>query len=118
MPRKSSSTVKVFYPRFSYAQLVGVLAQHLSRLARTFPLKRAVLFGSWVRGKATAFSDIDLLIIYEDPVREDAYRLIWNSLDLRGLELHVYTERQAEEHKAMLERMIENGVVVFPTKTS
>jgi hypothetical protein len=71
-----------------------------------------------VRGKATAFSDIDLLIIYEDPVREDAYRLIWNSLDLRGLELHVYTERQAEEHKAMLERMIENGVVVFPTKTS
>jgi hypothetical protein len=73
-----------------------------------------VLFGSWATGKATAFSDIDLLVIYADPPRADAYALVWRSVDLRGLQPHVYTENEAAQHTSTLDRMTKGGITLFP----
>lgn len=78
------------------------------------PLKRVWLFGSWAAGRATAFSDIDLLVVYLDPPRDDAYHLVRQSLRLPCLEAHVYSEGQAEALKSTLERMTRNGVLLFP----
>jgi predicted nucleotidyltransferase len=69
-----------------------------------------VLFGSWARGRATAFSDIDVLVVYEDPHREDATRLISESVPLRGLEAHVYSQTEAEQIRDVLARMSRDGV--------
>src|SRR5688572_2075061 len=98
MRRKYSSGVKVFYPPYSPAQLVEILRERLPVLAGLLPLQQVVLFGSWATGKATAFSDIDLLVVYSDPPRADAYALIWKSLDLRGLQPHVYSAHAAAQH--------------------
>jgi predicted nucleotidyltransferase len=73
-----------------------------------------VLFGSWSRGRATAFSDIDLLVVYAGRPRDDAYRLVCSAIELRGLEPHVYTTDQAEALEGTLTRMTEDGVVLFP----
>lgn len=82
-------------------------------MSKVLPLKRVVLFGSWAKERATAFSDVDLLVIYADPPRQDAYGLVRRSLNLRGLEPHVYSEQEAELLKTTLERMIKDGVVMF-----
>jgi len=114
MLTESSGSVKVFYPRYRQEELVALLRERLPALATVLPLKRVVLFGSWARGKATAFSDIDLLVIYADPPREDAYMLVRRVLSLRGLEPHVYAEQQAEQVKETLTRMTEDGIGLVP----
>ncbi|MDA2934926.1 nucleotidyltransferase domain-containing protein [Acidobacteria bacterium AH-259-D05] len=86
----------------------------LAALAEMLPLKRVVLFGSWAKRKATVFSDVDLLVVYADPSREDAYQIVWKCLDIRGLEPHVYSEKEAIERERSLKRMAEDGIVLFP----
>ncbi|MEW6718215.1 MAG: nucleotidyltransferase domain-containing protein [Chloroflexota bacterium] len=83
-------------------------------LAEHLPLKRVWLFGSWAKGRATVFSDIDLLVVYSDPPREDAYSLAKSILKIRGLEPHLYTEEQAEALKKTVKRMTEGGIVLYP----
>lgn len=111
---KSFGSVKVFYPEYSRDELIARLREGVRRLAAVLPLERAVLFGSWSRGRATAFSDVDLLVIYAGPPREDAYRLVWETIDLRGLEPHIYTADQARMLEATLSRMTADGVILYP----
>ncbi len=114
MPTRSFGSVKVFYPEYSRDELIERLREGVRRLAAVLPLKRAVLFGSWSRGRATAFSDVDLLVVYAGEPREDAFRLVLSTLNLRGLEPHVYAEDEAKSLEATLNRMTEDGVVLYP----
>ena len=65
MPKGSSSSVRVFYPQYDRKGLAALLNARLPFLSAQIPLRRVVLFGSWAKGKATVFSDIDLLVIYQ-----------------------------------------------------
>ena len=112
MPRKSLSSAKVFYPRFSRDELVALLQERLYAVSPSLPIKRAVLFGSWATGRATAFSDIDLLVVYVGPPRKDAYELVRKAIALRGLEPHVYDEVGAQRVAPTIERMTRGGVVL------
>ncbi|MCS7193096.1 MAG: nucleotidyltransferase domain-containing protein [Armatimonadetes bacterium] len=113
MRNKSCNSVKIFSPPYSRDELVEVLREGLRKLAEVLPVKLSVLFGSWAKGRATAFSDIDLLVIYADPPREEAYKLVRKTIGIRGLEPHVYSESEAKQVKHILERMIADGIVLF-----
>jgi len=93
-----------------------LLGERSQALAARLPLDEVWLFGSWARGRATAFSDIDVLVIYSDPPREDAYKQVRDTLRLRGLEPHVYSAGQAASLWPTLERMIQDGICVFPER--
>jgi uncharacterized protein len=110
MPIASSGSVRVSYPPLNQAQLVALLRERLPSLAAALPVKRAILFGSWARGRATAFSDIDLLVVYAGPPRDDAYKIVRRRLDLRGLEPHIYTEGEAASLRPTLDRMTRDGI--------
>jgi predicted nucleotidyltransferase len=114
MPMKSFGSVKVFYPEYSRDELIERLREGVRQLAALLPLERVVLFGSWSRGRATAFSDIDLLVIYAGPPRDDAYRLVRSAIELRGLEPHIYTSDEAVLLEATLNRMTIDGVILYP----
>ena len=114
MQRESSSSVRVFFPPWSLDGLIERLKAYLPALRDVIPVRRAVLFGSWADGKATAFSDVDVLITYGGPPRKDAYETVRGVLRLRGLEPHVYSQKEAEELKVTLDRMTRNGIVLFP----
>jgi predicted nucleotidyltransferase len=116
MPQGSSTSVKVFYPSFKIEELLLVLKERIKGLQVLLPLKKVMLFGSWSTGRETAFSDIDLLVIYRGQVRVEAYKIVWRCLNLRGLELHVYSEDEAEKLQPTLESMTKNGILLFPTK--
>ena len=62
------------------------------------------------KGRATAFSDIDLLVVYDGPPRDNAYKVVRRSLNLRGLEPHVYAEAEAAGLQPTLDRMIRDGI--------
>ncbi|MCL6642782.1 MAG: nucleotidyltransferase domain-containing protein, partial [Candidatus Bipolaricaulota bacterium] len=63
MPSRSSSSVKVFYPKLSQAEVITRLRAGLKELQPQLPIARAVLFGSYAKGNHTVGSDIDLLIV-------------------------------------------------------
>jgi len=113
MPRRSSSTVKVFYPTWTREELVALLRQRLPALRQALPVTRVVLFGSYATGRHTVASDVDLLVVYAGPRREDAYERVRGSLGIPRLEPHVYTEHEYGELRQTVERMIHDGVAIF-----
>jgi|SRR3990170_1489791 len=110
MPTRSSTSVRIFSPPHSRDQLIAQLRERLPALRRALPVSRVVLFGSWAAGRATAFSDIDLLVVYSGPRREDAYALVRRALGLRGLEPHVYSDEEAQRLQPVLQRMTRDGI--------
>lgn len=114
MPRRSSSSVRVFYPRVDRESLIRLLRERLPALAARLPLVRVVLFGSWAHGRHTVASDVDVLVIYEGERREDAFSVVKTALAMPGLEPHVYAAREVEASRARLERMLAGGVVLYP----
>jgi uncharacterized protein len=113
MPNRSSGSVKVFYPRASRDDILAWLRARLPALGEQLPLTRVVLFGSWATGRNTAFSDVDLLVVYADPPRVDAYKLVRRGLDLRGLEPHVYAESEAASLGPTIERMTRTSIALL-----
>ena len=113
MPNRSSSSVRVFFPRWTKEQLIRQLKSRLPLLADRLPLVRVVLFGSYAKGKFTAASDIDLLVVYRGEPRDDAYALVRKTLDVPHLEPHIYTLDEFEGVRTTIQRMVRDGVVLF-----
>ena len=110
---KLFGSVKVFFPEYSRDELIDKLRDGVQKLGEVLSLERVVLFGSWSRGRATAFSDVDLLVVYSGPQRDDAYQLVRTNVRIRGLEPHIYTSEQAAQ-LPILNRMTADGVVLYP----
>jgi predicted nucleotidyltransferase len=113
MPQRSSGSVKVFYPPWNCEALLPRLREGVAALREVLLLVCVVLFGFYARGRQMVASDIDLLVVYAGAVRGDAYALVRRTLDLRRLELHVYTEEDYAQASATLERMIQDGLTVY-----
>jgi predicted nucleotidyltransferase len=114
MPSKSFGSVKIFSPHYSREEVVQLLKERLPELAKALPLRRVVLFGSYARGNFTAFSDIDLLVVYADPPRGDAFGLVKKTLNLFGLQPHVLSESEFTAMRTIWQKMIQGGLDLFP----
>ena len=114
MQRKSSSSVRIFYPRFNREELIQQLRGKLADLAKELPLSFAVLFGSYARGNYTVASDVDVLLVYSGKERPDAFADAKRLLDIPLLQPHVYSEKEYEALRETIERMIAGGVPLFP----
>ncbi|MFN3284850.1 MAG: nucleotidyltransferase family protein [bacterium] len=101
--------MRVFSPRYSRQQVLDALQAAVPRLRGLLPLRRVVLFGSYARGDFTAASDVDVLVVYADPPREDAFSAVYKAAGLRNLQLHVF----AEKVEARWRRQLAEGVVVY-----
>lgn len=116
MQKESSSSVRIFYPRFNREELIKRLKEKLGGLAKKLPLSSVVLFGSYAQGNYTVASDVDLLIVYEGKERRDAFATVKKTLDIPLLEPHVYSEDEYKRLKNVIGRMIADGVVLFSLK--
>lgn len=70
MEEKSSSSVRVFYPRFNREDIIHLITKNLGNLKRELPLLLVVLFGSYAKGNYTVASDVDLLVVYEGEAKK------------------------------------------------
>ena len=113
MPSESSRSASVSWPTRDRNDLVASIRNALPALRDALPVRRVVLFGSHATGRATVASDVDLLVVYEGPPREDAFATVKKTIPVRGLEPHVYTTKEAEAQEDLLTRMTQEGIVVF-----
>lgn len=118
MRSKSWGSVRVFSPRHSRAEAIALLRARLPYLHARLPLRRVVLFGSYARDRHTAFSDLDMLIVYADPPRGDAFAIVKRALHVRGLEPHVLAESEYAGVRAVWDRMTRGGVELWGGPTS
>lgn len=114
MQRRSSGSVRIFYPEFDREEIVRILSERLGALDARLPLIRVVLFGSYARGNYTVASDVDLLIVYRGKPRADAYIIAKRILDIPRLEPHPYSQAEYDKMKRVISRMSEAGIVLFP----
>jgi len=112
MQRKSSSSVKIFYPEFSREEIVAALRRMVIALDKRLPLKLALLFGSYAAGTFTVCSDVDVLIVYEGEENKKAYALAKNILDVPHIEPHVYSESQYRKMRKVIDQMAKNGTIL------
>lgn len=113
MEKESSSSVRVFYPRFNKEEIIHLITKNLGNLKRELPLWLVVLFGSYAKGNYTVASDVDLLVVYEGEAKKEAYAIVKRAFDIPNVEPHVYTENQYEEMKDTVKRMTKEGVILF-----
>ena len=113
MQSGSSTSARVFYPKLNQERIVELLAERLEGLKLNLPLVRVILFGSYAKGNYTVGSDVDLLVVYEGEPRDDAYAIVKKTLDIPRLEPHIYTEGEYRRMKGTLDKMSEDGVVLF-----
>lgn len=113
MPKKSLSSVRIFYPRFNKEAIIQTINSNLGNVKRELPLLLVVLFGSYVKGNYTAASDVDLLVVYGGKEKEEAFAIVKRALSIPRLEPHLYTEAQFEEMKGEIKMMVKGGIVLF-----
>ncbi len=109
----SSSSVKIFYPKLSQREVISRLRAGVHELEQQLQLVSVVLFGSYAKGNYTVGSDIDVLVVYAGPERPDAYALVKHAFNLPRLEPHLYTHAEYEHSRAMLDKMIKDGIIVL-----
>lgn len=113
MPNKSSRSATISWPTRTREDILASIRAALSRLRDELPVVRVVLFGSYTSDRATVASDVDLLVVYEDPPREDAFATVKKTIPVRGLEPHVYTTEVAAKQQDLLARMTRDGIVIW-----
>jgi len=116
MRRGSSSSVRVFYPRFNREQIIQAIRGKLPELNGQLPLMLVVLFGSYAKGNYTVASDVDLLVVYRGRERKKAFATIKKVLGIPHLEPHVYSQAEYKAMHGTIEGMIRDGVVLFQHK--
>lgn len=113
MQKRSSSSVKIHYPRFTQQELVDRLAKSIRNLGGSIPLRQAFLFGSYAKGNYTVSSDIDVLIVVER-VEPDTYRKIYRIISLPRLELLLYSSSDYLEmrmrHPGTMDKLLEGAI--------
>ena len=113
MPSESSHSATISWPTRDRDDLVDAVRATLPALRDALPVVRVLLFGSYATGRATVASDVDLLVVYEGPPREDAFATVKKTVPVRGLEPHVFTVEEADAQSALLDRMTRSGLLIF-----
>jgi hypothetical protein len=116
MQRGLSDSVQVFYPRFDREVIAETIKKKLGIIDKELALLLVVLFGSYAKGDYTVASDVDLLVVYQGKVREDAYAIVKRFIDLPRLEPHVYSKEEYSRMKSTIDKMIEKGLVLFQSE--
>jgi hypothetical protein len=64
--------------------------------------------------KITVASDVDVFVVYKGKERKDAFTTAKKTLDISGLQPHVYSEGAYERLRDVIDPMIADGVLLFP----
>lgn len=99
MLKRSSDSVRIFYPEIDRDNLILVLKDEIGKISERLRIRIVILFGSYATGRYTPASDIDLLVVIEDEDKEKAYSEIFKNLKISNLQLHLYTLKEYEKMK-------------------
>lgn len=91
-------------------------ALHLTRQLKALGATKVILFGSLARGEISLFSDIDLLVLFEEdrPSRE-LTRWVYQSINTgEAVDILAYSQQRFEllRHRPFLREILQEGKVL------
>lgn len=98
MPKKSSDSVKVFFPKVNREQVIKEIDRCIREFSKSLGLYKVVLFGSYARGNFTVASDIDIFIVFDEEKssEEDVRKTLMKNIKLPRVELHILSRKNYE----------------------
>ncbi len=111
--------MKLFTLEERQSELEGELSRIVNIIVKEYTPEKVVLFGSLAEGKPHEWSDIDLLIIKETPIRPidrclELFRIIKPKV---GIDLFIYTPKEYDtllrEKYSFLFDILKRGKVLY-----
>ena len=101
MQRRSSSSVRVFFPKYSAERVIGEVRKTIDKLSGKVALEKVMLFGSYAKKRYTVASDIDILVVFDDSrsTEDETYKALMRNIELPRLELHLLSKKEYEDMK-------------------
>ncbi len=91
-----------------------------SSVFRKYGIRKAILFGSFARGRQTRKSDIDLILIQDTDKRyfdrfEGILLELYQNLRSRDIEVFIYTPNEFESisHRKFIQKAVAEGQVIY-----
>lgn len=117
MPKKYSSSVKVFFPRFSREDVIREIARCVKEFSESLGLCKVILFGSYSKGNYTVASDIDLLIVFDDEKssEDEIRKTLMANIKLPRVELHILLRKDFEtaSSSGWIKTVVEEGIKIL-----
>ncbi|MBC7091394.1 MAG: nucleotidyltransferase domain-containing protein [Nitrososphaeria archaeon] len=117
MQRKSSSSVKIYYPKHDQGKVVEELRNAIKTLADELGIEKVVLFGSYARNQYTVASDIDILVVFDETVCDEdrVYKTVRKRVRLSRLEPHLITKTEYYRVRELkwIKTLEKEGIVIL-----
>ena len=117
MLKRYSSSVKVFFPRFSREEVVKEIYRCVEENRERLGLCKVLLFGSYARGNYTVASDVDVFVVFDDgkSSENEVYKTLMKGIKLPRVELHIMSRREFEYRKdsKWIKTMEKEGVKIL-----
>ena len=102
---------------------LDIIREALTPALEASDAQKAIVFGSYARGDADEYSDLDIIIVADTDKRflqrhKDYYR-IWDVMDLwrKDVDILIYTPdeiaRMIERDNPFISRAVEEGVTIY-----
>jgi predicted nucleotidyltransferase len=83
-------------------------------ILRNYPVKKAILFGSFAKGEASVTSDIDLYIDTNGKLRGlDFVGLIETLVDTLGIDIDLIDKSHIDKNSLIIQEIEEGGMVIY-----
>jgi predicted nucleotidyltransferase len=93
---------------------VEQIKEKMVPILRNYPVKKAILFGSFAKGEASATSDIDLYIDTNGKLRGlDFVGLIETLVDTLGIDIDLIDKSHIDKNSLIIQEIEEGGMVIY-----
>lgn len=117
MPKKYSSSVKVFFPKFNKEEIIKEIERCVRELHKSLGLHKVILFGSYAKGNYTVASDIDILIVFNNKKSNETEirKTLMKNIKLPRIELHILSKKNFEtnRHSKWIKTIEEEGIKIL-----
>lgn len=98
----------------SDAMSISKIKQKAIPVLKNYPVDKAILFGSYAKGKATGKSDIDLYVDTNDKLKGlDFIELLEILVDTLDADIDLIDKSHIEPHSLIIQEIENGGIVIY-----
>jgi predicted nucleotidyltransferase len=107
-----------FYGVRTIDSVIGAVKRYADEVRQSFPVVKAYLFGSWAKGTATKFSDVDVCFFLENYGNKPKRDIITDLFHLRrkyislGIEPHALQAFHLDDDHPFVREILETGIEI------
>jgi predicted nucleotidyltransferase len=105
--------------------VIQAVKNYADGVRKVFPVVKVFLFGSWAKGSATKYSDVDVCFFLESyggknqiDILTDISLLMLADYAWLGIELHAFLASSLEEDNQFVREVLRTGIEIWPGRDS